>query len=86
MKEILIYHPLHQDTPGLWDPHQSWHSSNTKTPGTNRSGFATNTTDSLIQIIRTSSDVQERDLAYKKFQAILYEEQPQIFYFPLQQG
>ena len=68
-------------TPGLWDPYQSWHSSNTKTPGTNRSGFATNTTDSLIQIIRTSSDVQERDLAYKKFQAILYEEQPQIFLF-----
>lgn len=68
-------------SPSLYDPYQSWHSSNSKAGGFNRSGFATPATDSLIQLIRTSASESERNTAYLKFQDILYEAQPQIFLF-----
>lgn len=68
-------------SPSLYDPFQSWHSTNTRAGGSNRCGFATPQTDSLIQIIRLASTEDERNNAYYKFQEILYSEQPQIFLF-----
>lgn len=65
----------------LWDPFQSWHSSNTNVGGSNRCGFATVQTDSLITQIRNAHTSKEREDAYLWFQEILYEEQPQIFLF-----
>ena len=72
---------LQSQSPALYDPYQSWHSNNTKPGGSNRCGFATPETDSLIQVIRTTTSESERNSAYLKFQEILYEEQPQIFLF-----
>ena len=65
----------------LWDPFQSWHSSNTNVGGSNRCGFATVQTDSLITQIRNAHTSKEREDAYLWFQEILYDEQPQIFLF-----
>ncbi|MBK9727125.1 MAG: hypothetical protein IPO86_03305 [Saprospiraceae bacterium] len=70
-----------KQSPSLFDPYQSWHSSNAKPGGSNRCGFATSETDSLIQIIRTTKNEEERNLAYLQFQEILYIQQPQIFLF-----
>lgn len=67
--------------PSLYDPFQNWHSSNAKAGGSNRCGFATPETDSLIQIIRTSATEDRRNQAYLRFQEVLYEAQPQIFLF-----
>lgn len=72
---------VQRPSPSLYDPYQNWHSSNTTTPGTNRCGFATTETDNLIHIIRTSNDDGARTEAYLKFQEILYDNQPQIFFF-----
>ncbi len=68
-------------SPSLYDPYQSWHSSNTKPGGSNRCGFATPETDSLIQVIRTTSVDTDRNNAYLRFQEILYQELPQLFLF-----
>ncbi len=68
-------------SPSLYDPYQSWHSSNTKAGGANRCGFATTETDSLIQIIRSTASESERNIAYLRFQEILYNEQAQLFLF-----
>ena len=67
--------------PSLYDPFQNWHSSNAKAGGSNRCGFATPETDSLIQVIRTSTAEDLRNQAYLRFQEVLYEAQPQIFLF-----
>jgi peptide/nickel transport system substrate-binding protein len=72
---------IQNQSPSLYDPYQSWSSVNTKPGGSNRCGFATPETDSLIQIIRTTPSEQERNNAYLQFQEILYNEQPQIFLF-----
>ncbi len=68
-------------SPSLWDPYQSWHSSNTRPGGSNRCGFATTETDSLIQLIRTTKSESERNFAFLRFQEILYNQQAQIFLF-----
>ena len=68
-------------SPSLYDPYQSWHSSNSKAGGSNRSGFATPETDSLIQVIRTTTAEESRTNAYLRFQEILHDQQPQIFLF-----
>ncbi len=70
-----------RQSPSLWDPFQSWHSSNIQASKTNRCGFATPETDSLIQIIRTAESEPIRNQAYLKFQEILHENEPQIFLF-----
>ncbi len=67
--------------PSLWDPYQSWHSSNAGVGGSNRGGFGNVETDRLIELIRTTSDEKARKEAYLKFQEILAKEQAQIFLF-----
>jgi peptide/nickel transport system substrate-binding protein len=71
--------------PGFDDPYPSWHSSNDRPGGSNRSGFRSAELDQVIQNLRTTKDPEERNKYYKKFQEIIYEMQPVIFlYAPLE--
>ncbi len=71
--------------PSLYDPFSVWHSSSDRPGGNNRSGFHLPVLDKVIEDLRTTNDAGERDANYKKFQEILYEQQPVIFlYVPLE--
>ena len=63
------------------DPKQLWHTSSDTPDGSNRFGFGNAESDALIDAIRTTLDVDERAVLYKKFQELFYEEQPVILLF-----
>ena len=63
------------------DPKQLWHTSSDTPDGSNRFGFGNAESDALIDAIRTTLDVNERAVLYKKFQELFYEEQPVILLF-----
>lgn len=63
-------------SPVLWNPKQYWHSE-----GDNRTGFGNAETDAMIDEILVTRDKTKRDELYKRLQAIIYEEQPEIFLF-----
>lgn len=60
---------------------QVWASSSVPPNGTNRSGFSDSEADGLIRKIRTTLSAEERDPLYRRFQEILYDNQPMIFLF-----
>ncbi|MBL7936718.1 MAG: hypothetical protein JNM51_13015, partial [Bacteroidia bacterium] len=60
---------------------QLWHSSSWINNGLNFTGFGTPQTDALIDSINTSIDEQNRINLSKRFQKIVYDEQPYIFLF-----
>jgi peptide/nickel transport system substrate-binding protein len=62
----------------LWDPKQNWH-----TEGDNRMCFGDARSDEIIDEIRVTFDTEKRNELYKELQAIIYEEQPLIFLFIL---
>jgi peptide/nickel transport system substrate-binding protein len=69
----------------LNDPFQTWHSSSDAPGGDNKSGFRNPRADSLITVIRTTENEEERNDAYRALQQVLAEEQPVIFlYVPLE--
>ncbi len=78
--------PLRMSSPiTLNDPYQDWSSSSDVPGGGNRSGFHNATADSLITVIRRTSDAVARTSAFKELQAVIAEEQPVIFlYVPLE--
>lgn len=59
-----------------WNPEQNW-----RTDEDNRSGFGNAQTDALIDQIPVTFDVNKRRAMYKRLQAIIYDEQPEIFLF-----
>lgn len=65
--------------PGLDDMKQLWHTSANDPGGSNPIGFGNATTDQLIEDIRHTLDETKRNELYKKFQEIIYDEQPYIF-------
>lgn len=65
----------------LYDPYQSYHSSNAKPGGANRCGIQSEKLDSIIMGIRSAANVQERFALYQDFQQVLYDLQPQIYLF-----
>ncbi len=66
--------------------YQQYHSkSMAPTFGDNRSRFSNTTADSLIVLIRTTTDDAQRNAAYMRMQEILNDELPEIYlYSPLQ--
>jgi ABC-type transport system substrate-binding protein len=60
---------------------QVWHSGSVPPNGTNRSGFANAEADRLINKIRVTLKEKERDPLYRRFQKIVYENQPMVFLF-----
>ncbi len=70
--------------PGNEDPLPFWHSSYDKSGGTNRSGFHTAEMDKVLEDLQ-KSDNDGSIPYYKKFQQIIYEQQPEIYlYVPLE--
>ncbi len=63
------------------DFNQLWHTSSNNPRGTNRVQFGNAETDALIEKINRTLDENERAVLYKKFQEIIYDEQPMVFLF-----
>lgn len=61
------------------DPKQLWHTESDTPDGGNRVGFGNATSDALIDEIRVTLDEEKRADLYRKFQELVYEEQPCIF-------
>jgi ABC-type transport system substrate-binding protein len=71
--------------PGKDDPFPFWHSSTDRAGGNNRSGFHTPELDKILEDLRTTTDDPTRQADYKKFQEIIYTQQPAIYlYVPLE--
>jgi peptide/nickel transport system substrate-binding protein len=60
---------------------QLWHSGSWVSNGTNYPGFGNEETDALIDSIKVIVDPDKRAPLVKRFQRIVYEEQPMIFLF-----
>ncbi|WP_273445127.1 ABC transporter substrate-binding protein [Neolewinella agarilytica] len=60
---------------------QVWASTSVPPNGTNRGGFASAEADKLINQIKGTLKESDRDPLYRRFQEILYENQPMIFLF-----
>lgn len=67
--------------PILDDFKQIWHTESDSPSGSNRVGFGNAESDELIDKIRVTLDEGERTQMYKRFQEIVYDEQPYIFLF-----
>jgi peptide/nickel transport system substrate-binding protein len=78
--------PLRRSSPlTADDPFEAWHSSSDAPGGANRSGFRNAVADSLIMVIRSTTDVSRQYDAYRALQVVIAEEQPVIFlYTPLE--
>ena len=63
------------------DLYQSWHSDNDYPGGSNKYGFNHPVADSIIELIRETSDSTRLDHLYREVQAVIYEEQPCIFLY-----
>lgn len=70
-----------EPTPWAYDPYQFWHTASVPPNGINRMRFGNAETDALIEEIRTTMDAEKRNELYKKFQQVIYEEQPIIFLY-----
>jgi len=62
------------------DPYQVWHSSQVD-KGSNYPGFKNEEVDRLLEQARTEFDREARNKLYKRWHAILHEEQPYTFLF-----
>ncbi|HET6226302.1 MAG TPA: ABC transporter substrate-binding protein, partial [Bacteroidia bacterium] len=58
---------------------QNWHSSSWLNKGSNYSGFGNAESDALIDSIKYTLDDEKRNKMAKRFQAMLYDEQPYVF-------
>lgn len=67
--------------PTLDDFKQVWHTSSDNPGGSNRVGFGNAESDAIIDSIRVCLDQVQRDKLYRRFQELVYEEQPVIFLF-----
>jgi peptide/nickel transport system substrate-binding protein len=61
------------------DPFVFWHSSQTKNPGLNLTGFANTAADKLINDARSTTNPEWRSNAYHAFQDLIIQESPAIF-------
>ena len=64
--------------PTLWEPKQNWHTTSVRS---NLPGFGNAETDAIIEEIQVTLDEVKRNELYKKLQAIIYDEQPILFFF-----
>jgi peptide/nickel transport system substrate-binding protein len=60
---------------------QVWSSKSVPPNGSNRSGFANKEADRLIKQIASTMKASDRDPLYRRFQDIIYENQPMVFLF-----
>lgn len=62
------------------DPYPYWHSSQIIPPGSNYAGYNSKEGDQLIEEARKIQDPAERQQLYRRFQTILEQDAPAIFY------
>jgi peptide/nickel transport system substrate-binding protein len=60
---------------------QIWHTSAWASKGSNFAGFGNAESDALIDSIKYTLETERREPMLKRFQEIVYEEQPYIFMF-----
>ena len=65
----------------LDDPKEMWATASNAPDGGNRFQFENKTADALIEQIRSELNETKRNDLYKKFQALIYDEQPAVFLF-----
>ncbi len=66
------------------DPYSKWHSDNSRLGGSNYFAYQNPKSDSLIDLIRRTTDVNQRHQHYLELQEIMYNDQPVIWlYCPL---
>ncbi|EKD41205.1 MAG: extracellular solute-binding protein [uncultured bacterium] len=64
------------------DPYQLWHSSQAHVErGSNFVGFENAEVDKILEDARVEFDTEKRNTLYRRFQEIVYEEQPYTFLF-----
>ncbi len=63
------------------DPYQIWHSSQAKGEGSNYVSFINKESDSLLEMYRFESDENKRIEMIKKWQKLIYDEQPYTFLY-----
>lgn len=68
-------------SPGQDDLYNIWHSNSTGLNGRNWSGYTNSEVDKLIEVIRETSDEDERNKAYLSVQKILAQDQPVLFLY-----
>ncbi len=61
------------------DPFAFWHSSQSRDPGLNLSGFSNATVDQLLTAARQTNDVNVRAKNYQQFQLIVLDQLPAVF-------
>jgi len=61
------------------DPYPFWHSSQSRDPGLNLSGFSNADADSLMTQARQTTDVAVRTQGYLQFQDIILDQLPAVF-------
>lgn len=66
---------------GYNDPYNKWHSDNATPEGNNEYGYTSGVSDGLINNIRKSKDIAERNQYYMKLQEVMYNDQPAIFLY-----
>ena len=62
------------------DPYQIWHSSQ-QDGGSNYIGFSNAQADEIMETARMEFDEEKRNAMYRRFHAILHEEQPYTFLY-----
>ncbi len=67
--------------PALDDPQEHWGSQSDTPDGSNRYGFHNAQADDLIRQIRAEPNTAKRNDLYRKFQELIYAEQPAVFLF-----
>ncbi|MFK7936781.1 MAG: ABC transporter substrate-binding protein [Saprospiraceae bacterium] len=67
--------------PMPYDPHQNFHSDNTRAGGSNFGGYINEEVDELITQIRVEMDDTKRRTLYARFLQIINEDQPYVYLF-----
>ncbi len=75
---VLFYSELVGGDP---DPYAFWHSSQLSAAGLNIADYANKEVDQLLEEARLTSDINVRIEKYKKFQQIIAEDVPAIFFY-----
>ncbi len=68
-------------SPTDYEPYSSWHSDNAGKKGKNYARFASNEMDKVIDQLRLAASEEEKKELYRKFQEILYAEQPVLYLY-----
>jgi peptide/nickel transport system substrate-binding protein len=66
------------------DPYSAWHSSQTVAPGRNLANYASAEADAILEEARTTTDLNERQALYYRFQRLFLADVPSVpLYYPI---